>query len=50
MIAMGMNEENAHAIDVVDAFAKKYLTEENVRQWIKSRGVPKSVYQNFLCE
>lgn len=49
MIAMGMNEENAHAIDVVDAFAKKYLTEENVRQWIKSRGVPKSVYQDFYA-
>ena len=29
MIAMGIYEENAHAIEVVDAFAKKYLTEEN---------------------
>ncbi len=44
---MEMYEENAHAVEVVDAFANKYFSEENIRQWIKSRGIPRSVYEDF---
>ncbi len=44
---MGMYEEYAHAVDLVDVFASKHLTEDNVRQWIKSRGVPRQVYKEF---
>ncbi len=40
-------EENAHAVEVVDAFANKHFSEENIRQWIKSRGIPRSVYEDF---
>ncbi len=46
---MGMYQDNAHAVEVVDKFADKHFSEENIRQWIKSRGVPRSVYQDFYA-
>ncbi len=44
---MGMYEGNEHVLDVVDAFANKHFSEENIRQWMKSRGIPRSVYEDF---
>ncbi len=36
-------------VAMVDAFCDEHFTEERVGQWIKSRGVPNSLYEDFFA-
>ena len=41
-------ERYEHVNQLVDDFADKHLSEQNVRQWVRSCGVPHSVHDEFL--
>lgn len=47
MISIELTAEQKDAIAAVDAFCDRYFTEDAIKQWCKSRGVPSTVYNAF---
>ena len=44
MIAIELTQEQKAAVAAVDDFCDAYFTEDAIKQWCKSRGVPTTVY------
>ena len=47
MIAIELTQEQKAAVAAVDEFCDAYFTEDAIKQWCKSRGVPTTVYNAF---
>ena len=47
MIAIELTQEQKAAVAAVDDFCDAYFTEDAIKQWCKSRGVPTTVYNAF---
>ncbi len=47
MIAIELTQEQKAAVAAVDDFCDAYFTEDAIKQWCKSRGVPTTVYSAF---
>ena len=47
MIAIELTQEQKVAVAAVDEFCDAYFTEDAIKQWCKSRGVPTTVYNAF---
>lgn len=47
MIAIELTPEQRAAIAAVDEFCDRHFTEAAIKQWCKSRGVPRTVYTAF---
>lgn len=47
MIAIELSQEQKAAVAAVDEFCDAYFTEDAIKQWCKSRGVPTTVYNAF---
>lgn len=45
---MSNSESYSHVIKLVDEFCDEHFTEERIGQWIRSRGVPNSLYEAFF--
>lgn len=47
MVYIDLTPEQQAAVDAVDAFCDEHFTEDRIRQWCKSRGVPPMLYTAF---
>ena len=47
MIAIDLTDEQKAAVAAVDEFCDVYFSEDAIKQWCKSRGIPSTVYNAF---
>lgn len=47
MIAIDLTDEQKVAVAAVDEFCDVYFSEDAIKQWCKSRGIPSTVYNAF---
>lgn len=49
MISIELSPEQKAAVSAVDEFCDEHFTEDHIKQWCKSRGVPRTVYNAFYA-